>query len=161
MGVGILCVDGKHIPVTLEKVDCFLDGPCRITLREVMGSNATIENNKFDSKMIAKYREKRFFSETPWMLYKALNIDPLPETVRKNKPLLKEDYFKDVIINDKATIILWADGSKTVVKCQGDDAYSPEAGVAIAIMKKVLGNKGNYNNVLRRLVKKGLSHVKK
>lgn len=72
--------------------------------------------------------------------------------------IFTKDMIKNVIINDRATIILWADGSKTVVKCQEEDLdrISPEAGVAIAIMKKVFGNKGNFNNVLKDLVNQGL-----
>lgn len=72
--------------------------------------------------------------------------------------IFTKDMIKNVIINDRATIILWDDGSKTVVKCQEEDLdrISPEAGVAIAIMKKVFGNKGNFNNVLKDLVNQGL-----
>lgn len=58
--------------------------------------------------------------------------------------------IKDVIFNDPATIILWKDGTKTVVKCQPDDIYSEEMGLALCIAKKALGNKGNFNNVFRK-----------
>ena len=43
--------------------------------------------------------------------------------------------------------MLWDDGTKTVVKCQKGDEYSKELGLAMAISKKFLGNKGNYNKV--------------
>ena len=52
--------------------------------------------------------------------------------------------IKKVIFNYPATIVLWSDGSKTVVKCQDGDIYDPEKGLAMAISKKALGNKGNY-----------------
>lgn len=55
-----------------------------------------------------------------------------------------------VIHNDPATIVLWADGSKTVVKCQEGDIYDPEKGLAMAISKKALGNQGNYCNVFKK-----------
>lgn len=45
-----------------------------------------------------------------------------------------------VIFNDPATIILWADGTKTVAKAHGDDAFDPEKGFAVACAKKLLGN---------------------
>lgn len=54
-----------------------------------------------------------------------------------------------VIFNNPATIVYWKDGSKTVVKCQKDDTYSKEIGLAMCICKKALGNKGNYNNILK------------
>ena len=59
--------------------------------------------------------------------------------------------IKDVIYNGPATIIFWSDGSKTVVKCQEeDDDYDPEKGLAMAIAKKALGNKGNYCNIFKK-----------
>lgn len=54
-----------------------------------------------------------------------------------------------VIFNDPATIVFWKDGSKTVVKCQKGDRYDPEKGLAMAMCKKALGNKGNYCNVFK------------
>ena len=69
-----------------------------------------------------------------------------------------------VIFNPPATIVLWADGTKTVVKCQMCGAcignidaelayhpcYDPEKGLAMCIAKKALGNKGNYYNEFKR-----------
>lgn len=58
--------------------------------------------------------------------------------------------IKNVIFNEPATIILWADGTKTVVKCQEGEGYDPEKGLAMAISKKALGNKGNYCEVFKK-----------
>lgn len=55
-----------------------------------------------------------------------------------------------VIFNNPATIVFWKDGTKTVVKKQKGDRYSKEAGLALCYMKKVLGNKGNFNNQFRK-----------
>ena len=55
-----------------------------------------------------------------------------------------------VIFNDPATIVFWSDESKTVVKCQDGDIYDPEKGLAMAISKKALGNKGNYCNEFKK-----------
>jgi hypothetical protein len=55
-----------------------------------------------------------------------------------------------VIFNDPATIVLWSDGTKTVVKCQEGDVFDPEKGLAMAISKKALGNKGNFNEVFKK-----------
>lgn len=49
-----------------------------------------------------------------------------------------------VIYHDPATIILWKDGTKTVVKCDEHDAYDPEKGLYIALLKKVGGNRGKF-----------------
>lgn len=62
--------------------------------------------------------------------------------------------IKDVKFNPPATIIFWADKTKTVVKAQGNDAFDPEKGLAMAIIKKLCGNKGNYNNVFHKWLAK-------
>lgn len=64
-------------------------------------------------------------------------------------------YFniKKVIFNNPATIVYWEDGTKTVVKCGKDDTFDAEKGLALCFMKKALGNKGNYNNTIRKYVK--------
>lgn len=57
---------------------------------------------------------------------------------------------KDVIFNDPAVIVLWNDGTKTVVKCSENDIFDPEKGLAMAISKKALGDQGNYYNTFRK-----------
>lgn len=55
-----------------------------------------------------------------------------------------------VLFKQPATIVFWEDGTKTVVKSSHGEAYDPEKGLAMAITKKALGNKGNYYNVLKK-----------
>lgn len=61
--------------------------------------------------------------------------------------------IKKVIFNPPATIILWKDGSKTVVKCNGE-AFDPEKGMAMAISRKVLGDSYDYYNIFEKWCKK-------
>ena len=42
-----------------------------------------------------------------------------------------------VIFNPPATIILWSDGTKTVVKCKEGDTFDKETGLAMAICKRI------------------------
>lgn len=63
------------------------------------------------------------------------------------------DAIKNVIYNDPATIVYWADGTKTVVKAENED-FDPEKGLAMAISKKMLGNKGNYYEVFKKWLPK-------
>ena len=51
------------------------------------------------------------------------------------------------IFNDPATIVLWSDGSKTVVKCGPEDSYDMEKGLAMAIVKKMAGNDNRFHNL--------------
>ena len=69
--------------------------------------------------------------------------------------------IKKVIFNYPATIVLWSDGSKTVVKCQDGDIYDPEKGLAMAISKKALGNKGNYCNEFKKWLPEDESELSK
>ena len=70
-------------------------------------------------------------------------------SINQEKPRL-DLGIKNVIFNYPATIVLWNDGTKTVVKAQGDDVYDPEKGLTMAIVKKLLGNQGNYYNELKK-----------
>ncbi len=73
----------------------------------------------------------------------------------RNKERRKSMYaIKNVIFNDPATIVFWADGTKTVVKAQDGDIFDPEKGLAMAISKKALGNKGNYCDELKKWLPK-------
>lgn len=56
--------------------------------------------------------------------------------------------IKKVIFNNPATIVFWADDTKTVVKAENEE-FDPEKGRAMAIAKKALGNKGNYFNKIK------------
>lgn len=58
--------------------------------------------------------------------------------------------IENVIFNGPATIVFWKDGTKTVVKCQDGDDFDPEKGLAMAISKKALGNKGKYFDEIKK-----------
>lgn len=73
------------------------------------------------------------------------------DSLTTNKKVLNLT-IKRVIFNDPATIILWSDGTKTVVKAQDGEYYDPEKGLAMAIAKKVLGNRGNYYELFKNIL---------
>ena len=58
-----------------------------------------------------------------------------------------------VIFNNPATIVLWSDGTKTVVKCDERDEFDPEKGLAMAICKKHFGG-GFYNDIFKKWIPK-------
>lgn len=62
---------------------------------------------------------------------------------------ISEQIITKVIFNGPATIVFWKDKTKTVVKCDKDDVFDPEKGLAMAISKKFFGNKGNYYNIFK------------
>ena len=60
--------------------------------------------------------------------------------------------IKNVHFNGPATVVLWKDGTKTVVMCQEGDIYSEETGLALCIAKKAFGNMSNFNNIFRKWI---------
>lgn len=64
---------------------------------------------------------------------------------RKNDMRINKVHF-----NDPVTVVLWEDGTKTIVRAGENEIYDPEKGLAMAIAKKALGNQGNYYNVFKK-----------
>ena len=48
-----------------------------------------------------------------------------------------------------ATIVYWADGEKTVVKCMDTDTFDPMAGFCAALAKKVYGSTGTVKQIIK------------
>lgn len=55
-------------------------------------------------------------------------------------PIIKIPEISKVVFNNPATIVFWADGTKTVVKCMEGQEFNEYYGVACAIMKRFFGN---------------------
>ena len=72
----------------------------------------------------------------------------IPKSSPKPTKYLPE--IKNVKFNGPATIVFWADGTKTVVKCQDGDDYSEEVGLAMCIAKKAFGNTSKYNDIFKK-----------
>ena len=63
-----------------------------------------------------------------------------------------QSNIERVIFNDPATIIIWKDGTKTVVKCQEGDTYNKETGFVMCYLKKLLGNDNTFNKEITKWV---------
>lgn len=83
----------------------------------------------------------------------ALSVNKETANKSNRKSLDVRRFIKKVKFNPPATIVFWADNTKTVVKCKGED-YDPEKGLAMCICKKVLGDKGNYYEVFKKWLPK-------
>ena len=46
--------------------------------------------------------------------------------------------------------------TRTVVKCQSGDKFDAEKGLAMAVLKKLAGNDGSYNNFLNHWLKNAI-----
>ena len=66
--------------------------------------------------------------------------------------ILRNIEIVKVIFNEPATIIIWDDGTKTVVKAQKGEVFDKEKGLAMAVVKKAFGNNGNYYNEFKKWI---------
>ena len=135
--------------------------------RIVMGNIETNLHNTKESDWTAKFlgswirkEDGAYMNNRKLDAYDALTTSTFYYDLLKDrnglvKNKFDKDTIKDVIFNDPATIVIWKDGSKTVVKCQKEtgDTYNKELGLAMCIIKKCCGNKGNYNDVFNKWIK--------
>ena len=65
----------------------------------------------------------------------------------------QRDYFEieRVIFNPPATIVIWKDGTKTVVKCNGEK-FDQEKGLSMAISKRALAVGNRYHKTFKKFV---------
>lgn len=82
-----------------------------------------------------------------YVIDNSIEDEPIVTSTATYIPAIKTVHF-----NYPATVVLWEDGTKTVVMCQEGDFYSYETGLALCIAKKSLGNMSNFNNVFRKWI---------
>lgn len=120
---GLFFIDGQLVPINIEEVTC----------------------NRFSSSQV-----RGILCE---------GLDPMSVLRTLNKKVSNSRYgyprnvnIEKVIFNDPATIVIWTDKTKTIVKCQPRDEFDKELGLAMCISKKYFGNKGNYNEVFKKFI---------
>lgn len=59
-----------------------------------------------------------------------------------NDVKLMEDYVKKVYFNQPYTIVIWNDGTKTIVKCAEGCKYDKYTGLMTCFLKKFMGDFG-------------------
>lgn len=116
----------------------------------VKADRVYIQKPAFDASAICKSIQ---LSLNSW--YGLTSAVCLNATKTKPTPIFNAyDNIKDVKFANPATIVFWKDGTKTVVKAQGDEQYVPEVGLAMCICKKVMGNTRDYYRVFKHWMKK-------
>lgn len=123
-------------------------GP-RITFSP-MTESTTISSNRFYDEKMLDYLLKETIDKKAQEAAERLHV----EVERDKKRRI--DHFncsiKNVIFNDPYTIILWKDGTKTIVKCQEGDTYDKEKGFAIAIIKRLFDDTSYFNTIFKSWV---------
>ena len=108
----------------------------RFSLEEFLGSTSTKSSVSY-SECYDRHRFTKKEEETKTPMK--------PKTPAVKFPDIKRAYF-----NAPVTVVLWTDGTKTIIRCQDGDIYDPEKGMAMAIAKKYLDNKGSYYNEFKK-----------
>lgn len=131
---------------------CEISGEIADKLRQTVDSISVSDEWSFPYPY-TRYT-KTTTSEPPWYRSITMQLSGTMETVPMIPVYLPSNIkpygIKKVIFHDPATIVLWEDGTKTVVKCQEGDIYSKEIGLAMCMLKKYMGNESNFNNVFKK-----------
>lgn len=151
----------------------YSDSPSDITIK---AESVTTEEDV--KTLINNYDKERLFSDE-------ILINLLEDKIQeKAKELLKEKKEKEikekknnidlfisciekVIYSNNRTIVFWTDGTKTVVKCDEEDDFDREKGLALCIIKHIFGDIGYYNEIFKSFelnsynVKKDILEFKK
>lgn len=75
--------------------------------------------------------------------------------LEENNMSRKSLEVEKVIYSGPCTIVIWADDSKTIVRCQDGDTYSKEVGLLMCLAKKVWGTNtsgSNFNDYISKVI---------
>ena len=118
------------------------------------------------NERIEEYDRNRLFSDEDLLIFLKDKIleerekerKEFEDRVNKMKKHIIDDFIKRdikrVIFNDNATIVIWKDDTKTIVRCQPGETFDKEKGLALCIIKHQFGDIGYYNEIFKKLIKK-------
>jgi hypothetical protein len=129
-------------------------------------------NTDICSNIVVAWTDEDILSGNPYKKVRQVSLDEAPKLRPLDWFFCKEEWnrklinmitpipsisadclnykIKRVIFNDPATIVFWDDGTKTVVKCNNGDIYNKEVGLTACIVKKICGNTGRWNEILKK-----------
>lgn len=70
----------------------------------------------------------------------------------------KELRPEKIIFNDRTTIVIWNDGSKTKSTCSENDIFDEQIGLASCLLKKVYGKKVHGKKLFERMLASAERH---
>ena len=136
-----------------------------------------LRNSIYDAYGIADARPTcitdQFFKPKPFDIYKDVcSVNDLASYIinsvanlkgvfkgifnlEENNMSRKSLEVKKVIYSGPCTIVIWADDSKTIVRCQDGDTYSKEVGLLMCLAKKVWGTNtsgSNFNDYISKVI---------
>lgn len=81
-----------------------------------------------------------------WFKESSLAVIPECDTVSKLS-------VKQIICSGPKTVVIWSDGSKTIVSCSKADTYNQYAGFCAAVTKKMFGSNSNIKKIIDKYTK--------
>lgn len=144
--VNLTSDDERNLIIRSEYGERFTGGWTRPPKKTVL--ETIIENSRYGLEC-----EKLWPKHNPYIDNRIYNDWGSAREALEHK---KHNSIEKVIFNNPATIVIWKDGSKTVVKCE-EDRFDPEKGLAMAIAKHFLGTnktKSDYYDVFEKWIPK-------
>lgn len=125
----------------IVKGNNFSDGKYLVTdSRMKQGKVVKIHDNGLIDIRVLKHEDKNYEG--------AEFVKLIPQYFELAKESIEENLFlpKHYIINKNATILMWKDGTKTVVKKCEEDEFNPRLGFLTAIFQHYCGMSKNKAN---------------
>lgn len=91
----------------------------------------------------------------------AVKIADIPQRLRINDrdlPKIAQVYFNKT---KGTTTVKWVDNTITTVTCDKEDTFDLHTGISLCITKKILGNKSNFNNIIKKAADSAIESSKK
>ena len=145
--------NARHIHTDKVHVEIVYADPVKWNSSLFRGRDAIFGKRELVDNAWDSYGEVYATKWNPCSLSKYIRDLHASNAPKEEKP--RTSYLPEitnVYFNDPVTVVLWDDGTKTIVKCQDGDVYSEEVGLSLCITKKALGNMPNFNNVFRKWV---------
>lgn len=117
-------------------------------------SNTTAQNLLYDKSqcVVSTIDTKNIFYDKNNVSYK-LSICTAEETPEERNKRLR-GLVKKVILNGDVTVVLWNDGTKTIVRRDKNDVYDPEKAILACMAKKLYENTGIFNEPIEDAMEK-------
>ena len=90
------------------------------------------------------------------------------EYIKVNKPVTPKPPVKDnkyefvsLLANKEkgAFTVVWADGTHTIIHIQDGDAWDDEKALAMCFVKKMMGNKGSFNDIFTKVMPEKIKYI--
>ena len=129
------------LTIEIERTTCKLD-TARVTFRNAKNEKTYEINVKYPSYVKDLVTALKSGLIAFWELKPVTKSGAVPFE-GNHLPAIRNVYF-----NDPVTVVIWADGTKTIVRCE-NETYDREKGLAMCISKKALGNKPKYYDTFK------------